>query len=103
MLDFVAPARRVFLFFEDTSFQSATPAGRDLLDRAVRWALDIQPDCPGDLDGSGQIDLADLATLLANFGTASGATPEQGDMDGDGAVDLSDLSAFLARFGAPCP
>lgn len=54
----------------------------------------------GDLDHDGDVDLSDLAQLLANFGTTSGATYEDGDIDGDGDVDLSDLAALLANFGA---
>jgi len=54
---------------------------------------------PGDLDGDGDVDLTDLAVLLANFGTLTGATYEQGDIDGDGDVDLADLATLLANFG----
>ncbi len=57
--------------------------------------------CPGDTDGSGTVDLNDLATVLANFG-ASGATLAQGDLDGDGNVGLSDLAIVLANFGVSC-
>lgn len=40
---------------------------------------------PGDIDHDGDVDLTDLAMLLATYG-GSGA----GDVDGDGDVDLSD-------------
>lgn len=63
---------------------------------------ECDPDCPGDLNGDGAIDLEDLATLLANYGTTGGAY-EDGDLDGDGDVDLSDLSALLAVYGTICP
>jgi hypothetical protein len=63
---------------------------------SVEWA------CPGDLNGDGQVDLADLNTLLANYGMLSGATHEQGDVDDDGDVDLSDLGALLAVYGTVC-
>lgn len=56
--------------------------------------------CVGDLNGDGVVDLGDLATLLANFG--SGTLPEHGDLDGDGDVDLADLSLMLAVFGVTC-
>jgi len=46
---------------------------------------------------------ADLAQLLANYGTTSGATYEDGDIDADGDVDLADLAALLAHYGEPCP
>lgn len=57
---------------------------------------------PGDLDGDCDVDLADLAQLLANYGVTSGAVYEDGDLDLDGDVDLADLAALLAVFGASC-
>lgn len=62
-----------------------------------------QPPCTGDLNGDGNIGLSDLASLLANFGTPSGAAYEDGDLDGDGAVNLTDLSMLLTVFGSACP
>ena len=58
--------------------------------------------CPGDVNGDGVSDLTDLAILLSNFDTTSGAARSDGDLDGDGDVDLTDLSQLLAYFGAPC-
>ena len=58
---------------------------------------------PGDIDGDCDVDLADLATMLSNFGLSSNATYAHGDLDGDGDVDLSDLSGLLANFGMTCP
>ncbi len=63
---------------------------------------ECEPDCPGDLNGDGFIDLEDLAALLSNYGM-TGAAPEDGDLDYDGDVDLSDLSALLAVYGTVCP
>ena len=57
--------------------------------------------CP-DLDGDGDVDLADLAQLLAHYGVTSGASFEDGDIDGDGDVDLADLAALLAEYGTTC-
>ena len=59
--------------------------------------------CYGDLDGDNDIDLADLAQLLGNYGTPSGAVYEDGDLDADGDVDLSDLAALLGVYGDVCP
>ncbi len=59
--------------------------------------------CYGDLDGDNDIDLADLAQLLSNYGTPSGAVYEDGDLDADGDVDLADLAGLLAVYGTTCP
>jgi hypothetical protein len=58
--------------------------------------------CPADLDGDRDVDLADLAELLANYGTTSGATYWDGDLDGDDDVDLEDLAELLSVYGADC-
>jgi hypothetical protein len=59
--------------------------------------------CYGDLDGDNDIDLADLAQLLSNYGTTSGAVYEDGDLDLDGDVDLADLAGLLSVYGTTCP
>lgn len=65
---------------------------------------DVPPaPCPGDIDGDRTVQLSDLATLLAHFGTPSGASLAQGDLDADADVDLSDLAVLLAHFGSTCP
>jgi hypothetical protein len=66
------------------------------------WAGVEAPFCFGDLDGDNDIDLADLAILLSNYGMTSGAIYEDGDLDIDGDVDLSDLAALLAVYGTTC-
>lgn len=48
---------------------------------------------PGDLDGNGVVDGADLGELLANWG---GSGP--GDLDGNGVVDGADLGELLANW-----
>ena len=71
------------------------------------WAGAVEAEfCFGDIEpfgGDGDVDLADLAQLLANYGTPSGATYWDGDLDGDGDVDLADLAALLAVYGTTCP
>jgi len=73
------------------------------LNPGYRVSVISESPCPGDLDGDNDIDLSDLAILLANYGTTGGATYEQGDLDGDGDVDLSDLAEMLAAYGTTCP
>ncbi|MCA9244771.1 MAG: hypothetical protein KDA32_12485 [Phycisphaerales bacterium] len=60
--------------------------------------------CPEDIDASHQVDLSDLAALLASFGLSSGDPGYNADTDFDssGTVDLSDLAALLSKFGEYC-
>lgn len=58
--------------------------------------------CLVDTDKDGDVDLADLATLLGNYGITTGAKVEEGDFDGDGDVDLADLSRLLTDHGDEC-
>ena len=59
-------------------------------------------ECIGDLDSDYDVDLSDLAQLLANYGEPSGMSYEDGDLDNDGDVDLADLAELLSRYGDEC-
>lgn len=54
------------------------------------------PPCPGDLNGNGTVDSADLTALLAAWGTGGS------DLDGDGLVGPTDLAILLGQWGT-CP
>lgn len=56
--------------------------------------------CPGDLDGNGTIENADLGAFLALWGGAQGGAA---DLDGDGLVDGRDLSRLLTSWGSCQP
>ena len=56
---------------------------------------------PGDLNGDGCVDQADLGILLADWGCTGGDCP--GDCDGDGDTDQADLGVLLAHWGEGCP
>ena len=73
------------------------------IDPAIGFRILQAGFCKEDLNADGYIGIIDLATLLANYNTTSGATPAQGDIDGDGDIDLSDLAALLAVYGTTCP
>lgn len=69
---------------------------------ATLGLLTIRGPCWYDLDDSGGVGIGDLAQLLSNYGTTSGAAFSDGDLDGDGDVDLADLSTLLGAYGATC-
>jgi hypothetical protein len=49
-----------------------------------------------DLDGDRDIDMEDLAVLLAHYGMMQGASGADGD------IELSDLGVLLSRYGMVC-
>jgi hypothetical protein len=55
----------------------------------------------GDLDCDEDVDLSDLAALLAAYGTCDGEPGYEGvaDLDASGCIDLSDLAALLSNYG----
>jgi len=59
---------------------------------------------PGDTDGDGDVDLGDLATLLAAYGACSGEPgySAAADFDASGCVDLADLALLLSHYGTGC-
>ncbi len=84
-------------------FGPSPPPGPGLDDgellRVAYWANS----CLGDVTLDGRTDVADLATLLAEFGQAGGPplNPDA-DLNKDGQVDLADLNMVLADYGCEC-
>jgi hypothetical protein len=68
--------------------------GLNIVDDLGSVTVVIGGGVPGDLDGDGDVDLQDLAILLASYGVNDG-----GDIDGDGDTDLNDLAILLAHYG----
>jgi hypothetical protein len=54
---------------------------------------------PGDFDGDGEVDGADLVLWQGGYGMDSGANISNGDSDGDGDVDGRDFLAWQRNFG----
>jgi len=55
--------------------------------------------CIGDVNGDGNITVADVLLVLSEFGCMSGCTA---DVDGDGYVNVADLLLLLSMFGTVC-
>ena len=60
-------------------------------------AVPAAAQCPGDLNGNGVVDGADLGALLTAWGTQGGSA----DVTGDGIVNGADLGVLLVKWG-PC-
>ena len=56
-------------------------------------------DCPEDLNGDGQISVADILLLLSDFGCSSDC---DADLNDDGATNVNDILQILAAFGQEC-
>jgi len=77
-----------------TAVWSGAVPGLNIVDDLGSATIEILDGVPGDLDGDGDVDLQDLAILLAAYGVDAG-----GDVDGDGDTDLNDLALLLANYG----
>ena len=71
------------------------PEGSSSGNFALIQAGSCPPPCPADFDGNGEVDSADLGTLLSGWGGAAG------DVNGDGDTDSADLGILLSAWG-PC-
>jgi len=70
--------------------------------RVAAWnGCDGDPACPGDSNGDGLVDGADLSVLLAQFEDFV-AAGSGSDFNSDGHVNGADLSVLLAAFGSDC-
>jgi endonuclease I len=69
---------------------------------SLTWDVTINaapPMCQGDADQNGEVNFADITSVLANYGL----TPGLGDADQNGEVNFADITTVLANFGVPCP
>lgn len=62
----------------------------------------IQPECPGDITGAGEVNVDDLLVVLNNWGPCADPNDCPGDVTGEGEVNVDDLLVVLNNWG-PCP
>lgn len=65
-------------------------------DSGAAYVFESPPACPTDVDGDGNVNVADLLIVLGAWGTPGG------DITGDGTTNVADLLAVLGAWG-PCP
>jgi len=86
-------------FFDDPNTPDTGCGGTPVVDMgACEFGGTGPTPCVGDIDGDRDVDLSDLAALLASYNCDGG-----GDLDCDGDTDLADLAALLAGYGVECP
>jgi hypothetical protein len=75
--------------------------GDDLYDGADPDCIDA-PECVGDTDGDGDVDVSDLTNVILLWGTDGQAPGVDADTNNDGVVNVSDLTDVILGWGA-CP
>jgi hypothetical protein len=65
--------------------------------KAALDAVDDGTTCVGDVDGDGNVGVADLLSVVDQWGVCGGCS---GDIDGDGTVGVGDLLAIVDAWGA---
>ncbi|MCA9290118.1 MAG: VCBS repeat-containing protein [Phycisphaerales bacterium] len=96
--NYIVPTSTVRVRFvaADQPNDSVTDAGIDEF-RVSQTICNQKNPCPADLDNDGTVGPADLAALLAVWGTNPKGAP---DFDGNGVVDAADLASLLANWGS---
>jgi choice-of-anchor B domain-containing protein len=80
-------------------FPSGTVIGSDIEKGLFVWSVADIVSVPGDLNGDGVVDGADLLILLAAWGPCKDPEGCPADFDGNGIVDGADLLFLLSNWG----
>jgi hypothetical protein len=74
---------------------------------AAEATTQVPAQMPGDVNGDGKIDCADIAIVKASFGKRTGQSgfDPRADVNGDGVVDVRDLAIVSQKLipGTSCP
>ena len=79
----------------DTGAGSVVEAAVDGI-KVERPICQDSPECPGDFDANGIIDVNDLLFVIGSFGT------EAGDTDNDNDTDVDDILNIITLYGSSC-
>ncbi len=74
----------------------------DLVIRVTIDPMGAVAPCPGDINGDGLVDTADLGLLIAVFGEAPPSVAAA-DINEDGVADTADLGLLISNFNTVCP
>jgi hypothetical protein len=91
-LNLISTTAGVSGYFETFDLPSGVALAYDATDIIL-----VPDDCPADLDGTRDVDVADLVTVLGSWGDTGGPA----DLDESGSVEVGDLIIVLAAWG-PC-
>ena len=81
--------------FTDGTYLTAWAQRDDLEYLAMTNPVWLQPSLPGDVDGSGGVDVNDMLAILGLWGPCEGCPA---DTNGDGLVDVNDVLVLLANW-----
>ncbi|MFZ5833744.1 MAG: hypothetical protein ACOY3P_26960, partial [Planctomycetota bacterium] len=79
---------------------AAFPSGDGVAGGNFDFCLNV---LPGDLNGSGVVDLGDFGIISFYYGQSSTTQILPADLNGDCTVDLGDFGIFSARYGTSLP
>lgn len=88
-------------FVDDPSAPDTGVGPAPVIDMGAYEAQSPPAHCPGDADGNGTVNFADITSVLTNFNIAT--TPGgEGDANADGVVNFSDVTSVLTNWGSDC-
>jgi hypothetical protein len=109
--EFVPSAGQSFALFEYGSHADEFAVNLPMLPPNLAWSVNYGAESlvlsvgtttmPGDLNSDGEVNRADLAILVGNFGIATAAAAAQGDLNGDGSVSLADAMMLRSHWSTP--